>query len=102
VTHICGELFKMLSGVNLVHVPYRGGPALVDLLGGQVQVMFVGISESIEYIKVGRLRALAVTRRNENRAYKLATHPLFGWGSRMAVDGHGHAMTIADTARSAF
>ena len=62
VTHTCGELFKMLSGVNLVHVPYRGGgPALVDLLGGQVQVMFVGIPESIEYIKVGRLRALAVT-----------------------------------------
>jgi len=62
VTHISGELFKMLSGVNLVHVPYRGGgPALVDLLGGQVQVMFVGIPESIEYIKVGRLRALAVT-----------------------------------------
>jgi tripartite-type tricarboxylate transporter receptor subunit TctC len=62
VTQICGELFKMLSGVNLVHVPYRGaGPALVDLLGGQVQVMFVGITESIEYIKVGRLRALAVT-----------------------------------------
>jgi tripartite-type tricarboxylate transporter receptor subunit TctC len=62
VTHICGELFKMLSGVNLVHVPYRGaGPALVDLLGGQVQVMFVGVTEAIEYIKVGRLRALAVT-----------------------------------------
>jgi tripartite-type tricarboxylate transporter receptor subunit TctC len=62
VTHICGELFKMLSGVNLVHVPYRGaGPALVDLLGGQVQVMFVGITESIEHIKAGRLRALAVT-----------------------------------------
>ena len=62
VTHTCGELFKMLSGVNLVHVPYRGaGPALVDLLGGQVQVMFVGIVEAIEYIKAGRLRALAVT-----------------------------------------
>ena len=62
VTQICGELFKMLSGVNLVHVPYRGaGPALVDLLGGQVQVMFVGITESIEHIKAGRLRALAVT-----------------------------------------
>ena len=58
VTHTCGELFKMLSGVNLVHVPYRGaGPALVDLLGGQVQVMFVGIVEAIEYIKAGRLRA---------------------------------------------
>ncbi|MFZ2079034.1 MAG: tripartite tricarboxylate transporter substrate binding protein [Xanthobacteraceae bacterium] len=62
VTHICGELFKMLSGVNLVHVPYRGGgPALVDLLGGQVQVMFVGVTELIEHIKAGRLRALAVT-----------------------------------------
>ena len=62
VTHICGELFRMLSGVKLVHVPYRGGgPALVDLLGGQVQVMFVGISESIEHIKTGRLRALAMT-----------------------------------------
>jgi tripartite-type tricarboxylate transporter receptor subunit TctC len=62
VTHTCGELFKMLSGVNLVHVPYRGaGPALVDLLGGQVQVVFVGIVESIEHIKAGRLRALAVT-----------------------------------------
>jgi tripartite-type tricarboxylate transporter receptor subunit TctC len=58
VTHICGELFKMLSGVNLVHVPYRGGgPALVDLLGGQVQVMFVGVTELIEHIKAGRLRA---------------------------------------------
>jgi len=62
VTHICGELFKILSGVNLVHVPYRGaGPALVDLLGGQVQVMFMGITEAIEHIKAGRLRALAVT-----------------------------------------
>jgi tripartite-type tricarboxylate transporter receptor subunit TctC len=62
VTQICGELFKMLSGVNLANVPYRGaGPALVGLLGGQVQVMFVGIAESIEYIKAGKLRALAVT-----------------------------------------
>jgi tripartite-type tricarboxylate transporter receptor subunit TctC len=62
VTHICGELFKVLSGVNLMHVPYRGaGPALVDLLAGQVQVMFIGITESIEHIKAGRLRALGVT-----------------------------------------
>jgi tripartite-type tricarboxylate transporter receptor subunit TctC len=60
--HIAGELFKMMTGVNLVHVPYRGGgPALVDLLGGQVQVLFATMSSSIEYIRGGRLRALAVT-----------------------------------------
>jgi tripartite-type tricarboxylate transporter receptor subunit TctC len=60
--HIAGELFKMMSDVNLVHVPYRGaGPALVDLLGGQVQVMFATMSSSIEYVRDGKLRALAVT-----------------------------------------
>src|SRR5262245_40916355 len=61
-THIAGELFKMMAGVNMVHVPYRGGgPALTDLLGGQVQVMFPGTVASIEFIRAGRLRALAVT-----------------------------------------
>jgi tripartite-type tricarboxylate transporter receptor subunit TctC len=60
--HIAGELFKMMTGINLVHVPYRGaGPALVDLLGGQVQVMFATMSSSIEYVRGGKLRALAVT-----------------------------------------
>jgi tripartite-type tricarboxylate transporter receptor subunit TctC len=60
--HIAGELFKMLTGVDLVHVPYRGaGPALVDLLGGQVQVLFGSISSSIEYVKAGKIRALAAT-----------------------------------------
>jgi tripartite-type tricarboxylate transporter receptor subunit TctC len=60
--HVYGELFKMMAGVNLVHVPYRGaGPALVDLLAGQVQVMFAHIASSIEYIRAGKLRALAVT-----------------------------------------
>src|SRR5262245_34811712 len=60
--HIAGALFKMMTGVNLVHVPYRGaGPALGDLLGGQVQVMFATISSSIEYVRAGKLRALAVT-----------------------------------------
>jgi tripartite-type tricarboxylate transporter receptor subunit TctC len=60
--HIAGELFKMMAGVNLVHVPYRGaGPALVDLLGAQVQVMFATMSSSIEYVRGGKLRALAVT-----------------------------------------
>jgi tripartite-type tricarboxylate transporter receptor subunit TctC len=60
--HVAGELFKMMTGVNLVHVPYRGGPpALTDLLGGQVQVMFVAMSVAIEYITTGKLRPLAVT-----------------------------------------
>jgi tripartite-type tricarboxylate transporter receptor subunit TctC len=60
--HIAGELFKMMAGVNLVHVPYRGaGPALVDLIGGEVQVMFATLSSSIEYVRAGKLRALAVT-----------------------------------------
>ena len=60
--HIFGELFQMMTGVNLVHVPYRGaGPALIDLLGGQVQMMFASTSSSIEYVRAGKLRALAVT-----------------------------------------
>jgi tripartite-type tricarboxylate transporter receptor subunit TctC len=60
--HLAGELFKMMTGVNVVHVPYRGGgPALVDLLGGQVQVLFATMSSSIEYVRAGKLRALAVT-----------------------------------------
>jgi tripartite-type tricarboxylate transporter receptor subunit TctC len=61
-SHIAGELFKMMAGVDMVHVPYRGGgPALNDLLGGQVQVYFPTTVASIEYIRAGRLRALAVT-----------------------------------------
>jgi tripartite-type tricarboxylate transporter receptor subunit TctC len=60
--HVVGELFKMMAGIDMVHVPYRGGaPALIDLLGGQVQVMFDTIPQSIEYIRDGKLRALAVT-----------------------------------------
>jgi tripartite-type tricarboxylate transporter receptor subunit TctC len=60
--HLAGELFKMMTGVNLVHVPYRGaGPALVDLLGGRAQVMFASMSSSIEYVRAGKLRALAMT-----------------------------------------
>jgi tripartite-type tricarboxylate transporter receptor subunit TctC len=60
--HVAGELFKMMTGVDMVHVPYRGAaPAQTDLLGGQVQVMFDPIISSIEQIRAGRLRALAVT-----------------------------------------
>ena len=61
-SHIAGELFKMMAGVDLVHVPYRGAaPALTDLLGGQVQVYFGPMPSSIEHIRTGKLRALAVT-----------------------------------------
>src|SRR6266849_4143844 len=60
--HLSGELFKMMTGVNMAHVPYRGGPpALTDLLGGQVQVFFGSMSSSIEFIRTGKLRALAMT-----------------------------------------
>jgi len=60
--HVFGELFKMMTGLNLVHIPYRGGgPMLVDLLAGQVQVSFDGLPASLEYVTAGKLRALAVT-----------------------------------------
>jgi tripartite-type tricarboxylate transporter receptor subunit TctC len=60
--HVSGELFKMMTGVDIVHVPYRGStPALTDLLAGQVQVMFDATPASLPYIKAGKLRALAVT-----------------------------------------
>jgi tripartite-type tricarboxylate transporter receptor subunit TctC len=59
---MAGEFFKMMAGVNLVHVPYRGeGPALSDLVGGQVQFMFSTLAASIEFFKAGRIRALAVS-----------------------------------------
>src|SRR4051812_18223197 len=62
VGHLAGELFKMMAGVDFVHVPYRGaGPALTDLLGGQVMISFAGAASSVEYVKSGKLRALAVT-----------------------------------------
>ena len=60
--HVAGELFKMMTSVDMVHVPYRGdAPAITDLLGGQVQVYFGTLSGSVEYIRAGRLRALAIT-----------------------------------------
>jgi tripartite-type tricarboxylate transporter receptor subunit TctC len=60
--HMAGELFKMMAGVDMVHVPYRGqGPALSDLLGGQVQILFAAAPGTAEYVKTGKLRALAVT-----------------------------------------
>jgi tripartite-type tricarboxylate transporter receptor subunit TctC len=75
--HLVGELFKMMAGVDFVHVPYRGaGPALADLLGGQVMISFAGIAGSIEYIRTGKLRALAVT--TATRAQALPDVPTVG------------------------
>ena len=75
--HVCGELFKMMAGVALTHVPYRGsGPARVDLLAGQVQVMFDPIAQSIGFVKSGQLRALAVT--SAQRADVLPDVPTIG------------------------
>jgi tripartite-type tricarboxylate transporter receptor subunit TctC len=75
--HVAGELFKMMAGVDLVHVPYRGaGPAFADLLGGQVQMMFDFIPSSVEYIRSGKLRGLGVT--TTARAAALPDVPTIG------------------------
>ena len=67
--HIAGELFKMMAGVNLVHVPYRGSaPALTDMISGQVQVMFDVLTSSLQHIRSGALRALAVTTATRSEA----------------------------------
>ena len=60
--HVSGELFKMMTGISMTHVPYKGSaPALTDMIGGQVQVMFDNVPTSLEFIKAGKLRPLAVT-----------------------------------------
>jgi tripartite-type tricarboxylate transporter receptor subunit TctC len=67
--HVAGELFKMMTSINMVHVPYRGGaPALIDLLGGQVQAYFSVLPDSVEHIRAGKLRALAVTSEFRSKA----------------------------------
>ena len=77
VQQVGGELFKMMAGVDMVHVPYKGaGPALIDLLGGQVQVMFDTMPGSIQNIKAGKVRALAVT--TASRAEALPELPTVG------------------------
>jgi tripartite-type tricarboxylate transporter receptor subunit TctC len=69
IGHLSGELLKMMAGVDLVHVPYRGaGPALTDLLAGHVQSSFAGVAGSIEYLRTGKLRALAVTTTTRSKA----------------------------------
>ena len=69
VSHLSGELFKAMTGINMLHVPYRGlAPALTALLGGQVQVIFASMPGSIAYIKAGKLRALAITTATRSTA----------------------------------
>ena len=71
--HVSGELFKAMTGVNMVHVPYRGdAAALTDLLGGQVQVHFAGLASSIDHIKAGTLHALAVTTDDARRRCRMS------------------------------
>jgi tripartite-type tricarboxylate transporter receptor subunit TctC len=68
--HLAGELFKSLTGVNLTHVPYKGAaPALTDLLGGQIQVMFATVASAAAYVQGGQLRALAVTSSERSPAF---------------------------------
>jgi len=76
-THLAGELLKMMAGIDMIHVPYRGtGPAITDLLGGQVQVMFGSAPSSVQYIRSGQLHALAVT--SEKRLEALPEIPTVG------------------------
>jgi tripartite-type tricarboxylate transporter receptor subunit TctC len=73
-SHIAGELFKMMAGVDMVHVPYRGSPpALTDLLGGQVQAYFSLLPPALEHVRAGKLRALALT--SATRSQMLADLP---------------------------
>lgn len=66
--HASGELFKMMTGVDLIHVPYRGaGPMLIDLIGGQVQVAFPDVMSSLEHVRAGKLHALAVTTASRSK-----------------------------------
>ena len=75
--HLAGELFKMMTGIDMVHVPYRGGaPALTDLLGGRVEAMITAMASSIPHIRAGRLRALGVTTAARSQA--LADVPAVG------------------------
>src|SRR5262249_1231673 len=70
--HLSGELFKLMTGVDMLHVPYRGNaPALTDLLAGQLQVLFDSISSSIEQIRSGKVRALRVPPRPEGRSCRM-------------------------------
>ncbi len=77
--HLSSELFKSMTGIEIVHVPYKGaGPALTDLVGGQVQIMFTGVSSTLPYVKAGRLKALGVS--SDKRLAILPDVPTVGEG----------------------
>jgi tripartite-type tricarboxylate transporter receptor subunit TctC len=83
-THLCGELFKAMTSVDLVHVPYKGGgPAVADLLGGQVQLMFATLPTVLEHVRAGKLRALGVTG-----AQRFAGAPEFATLSEAGLTGY--------------
>ena len=86
-THLAGELFKMVAGIDIVHVPYKGtGPAIADVVAGQVQMNFAGISSARPFVEAGRLRAIAVTGARRNPALPdvptFADRPKGGHGQR--------------------
>ena len=89
-SHVAGELFKMMAGVNMTHVPYRGStPLVTDLLGGQVQAAFDNLPASIEHIRAGRLRALAVS--TADRAEQLPNVPRWPSSCRASKRAPGSA-----------
>ena len=88
-THIAGELMKLEANVNIAHIPYKGtGPAMTDLLGGQVHMQFAGISSARSYVEAGKLRALAVTGRLRNPA--MPAVPTFEESGLKSVDADSY------------
>ena len=113
ISHMAGELFAMMAGIELTHVPYRGaGPALVDLLGGQVQVMFDNAASSMAHIRAGRLHALAVQRPNAStrcRTFRPSSEFVPGYeasnvigigSAREDAPGNSHAGSTPKSTRS--
>ena len=106
--HMSGELFKMMTGINMVHVPYRGGaPALTDLIAGQVQVMFDNIPTSADHVRSGRLRGLAVTGAERSQvlpdlptvAEFLPGYEASAWYGAGRAEGHARRDRRADQRR---
>jgi tripartite-type tricarboxylate transporter receptor subunit TctC len=100
--HMSGELFKAMTGVSMTHIPYRGGgPAIADLLGAQVDVTFAVVTTAIEYIRAGKLRALAVTSATRQDALPqvpamaefIPTYEAIGWFGLFAPKNTGAEIT---------